>query len=387
MALYFFITTPWEIVQTDTTKQIFALKREAASYSKLGLFSKAERSLKRAIELSPKSISLKHELAKNFIREKRFGDSLEILLPLIENQRNKSIIFKDIGLSYLGMGKLEKALQMLDSALSEEEDYLEALVLKSRALKESENFDAALQTLEKALVIDSTNRDALYQKGKILHILGQNREALEYFDKILEFRPRDNDALLSKGLSHDELGEYEAASNSIKKSLSVEDEVIFNDRGVALSRLGYNHKAIDSYRRALSSNPKYGVCWFNLGKALFRVGDLKEALKAFKKTTELNPKNRSAWNNRGVTLRQLNRLEESLDCYDRAIKLKADYSWAWHNKAYVLELLDRPREALECYQIVLNHNPVDHEHGVAEWEKLKKDAKKGVDRIDKIVGV
>ena len=119
----------------------------------------------------------------------------------------------------------------------------------------------------------------------------------------------------------------------------LEDEVVYNDRGVALGRLGYNHKAIDSYRRALASNPKYAVCWFNLGKALFRVGDLNEALKAFKRSTELNPKNRSAWNNRGVTLRQLNKLEESLDCYNRAIKLRTNYSWAWHNKGYVLELL------------------------------------------------
>ena len=100
----------------------------------------------------------------------------------------------------------------------------------------------------------------------------------------------------------------------MKRSLSVEDEVVCNDRGVALGRLGYNHKAIDSYRRALASNPKYAVCWFNLGKALFRVGDPNEALKAFKRSTERNPKNRGAWNKQGVTPRQLNKCEQSSAC-------------------------------------------------------------------------
>ena len=50
--------------------------------------------------------------------------------------------------------------------------------------------------------------------------------------------------------------EYKEASEALKKSINVDDEIVFNDRGVALSRLGYNHKAIDSYRRALASNPK-----------------------------------------------------------------------------------------------------------------------------------
>ncbi len=225
----------------------------------------------------------------------------------------------------------------------------------------------------------------MYQKGKIQHILGNYRESLDLFDRVLAFRPRDNEVLAAKGKSHDELEEYKEASESINKSLLVEDEVIYNDRGVALTRLGYNHKAIDSYRRALVSNPKYAVCWFNLGKALFRVGDLNEALQAFKQSTELNPKNRSAWNNRGVTLRQLNRLEESLDCYDRAIALKKDYSWAWHNKGYVLELLDRPREALECYMMALEHKPDPREHGGDEWEKLKKDTMIAIDRIHKVI--
>ena len=218
-----------------------------------------------------------------------------------------------------------------------------------------------------------------------MHQQGDYRNALDSFDKVLEFRPRDNEVLKAKGISHDELNEFREASEALVRSLDVDDEIIFNDRGVALSRLGYNHKAIDSYRRALASNPKYATCWFNLGKALFRVGDLKDALSAFQTSTELNPKNRSAWNNRGVTLRQLNRLEESLDCYERALKLKEEYAWAWHNKGYALELLDRPREALESYSVALNHKPSSSEHGGVEWEKLKKDTEEAISRLKKTI--
>ncbi len=368
------------------TVKVRGLKAEARAYCKLGEYKKAKKSIRRAIELDSSSKNLLHELAKISLKSKNFEDALEILLKLESQVSNKNILYKDLGFTYLGMGKLEKALYFSDKSLEQNQSYIEAHFLKGQTLRQLEKYDEAIKEFDKVLSRESKNRDALYQKGKIFHILGKYRESLDLFDKVLEFRPRDNEVLEAKGRSHDELDEFKEASESLSKSLSVEDEVIYNDRGVALTRLGYNHKAIDSYRRALSSNPKYAVCWFNLGKALFRVGDLNEALKAFKQSTDINPKNRSAWNNRGVTLRQLNRLEESLDCYDRAIALKKDYSWAWHNKGYVLELLDRPREAFECYEKALEHKPSPNEHDGDEWEKLKKDTNTAIGRINKIIG-
>ena len=370
----------------STKSQILELKLNAISYSKLKDYKKAEKAIRKALELKPDSNNLNHELAKIYLKTKNYTQALDILYSLESKVKKKSILYKDIGLAYFGMGKLEKALDFSTKALNQNQTYIEAQFLKAKTLRELEKYDEALVVFDEILSKEPKHRDALYQKGKILHVLGKYRESLDLFDKVLEFRPRDNEVLAAKGKSHDELEEFKEASESINKSLLVEDEVVYNDRGVALTRLGYNHKAIDSYRRALVSNPKYAVCWFNLGKALFRVGDLNEALKAFKQSTELNPTNRSAWNNRGVTLRQLNKLEESLDCYDRAIALKKDYSWAWHNKGYVLELLDRPREALECYEMALGHKPDPSEHGGAEWEKLKKDTNTAIKRINKIIG-
>jgi tetratricopeptide (TPR) repeat protein len=373
-------------VSISIDKQIMGLKKDALSYSKLGDFSKAQKTIKKALELKPNSKNLVHELAKINLKSKNYELSLELLLGLEDKVDKKSILYKDIGLAHFGLGQLEKAIYFSDRSLEESRGYIEALILKGKSLRELESYEEAIIVFDKVLSKDADHRDALYQKGKINHNLGKYRDSLDLFDKVLALSPRDAEALEAKGLSHDELNEYKEASEAIIKSQTVENEIIYNDRGVALTRLGYNHKAIDSYRRALSYNPKYAICWFNLGKALFRVGDLKEALKSFKQSTELNPKNRSAWNNRGVTLRQLNRLEESLDCYDRAISLKKSYSWAWHNKGYVLELLDRPRESLECYQAALKHKPSSNEHGGEEWERLKKDTNTAIKRINKILG-
>ena len=366
--------------------QLKTLKLEANSYKKLGDFTKAEKSILKGLELKPEDNSFNHELAKIFFKNEKYNKCLQLLLKLSKRIKRRQILFKDIAMCYYKMNKLEESLEAVQISLSENPDNISSLYVEGLIYRELGDFEKSISSFTKLLSLDSNHRDTLYQLGKIHHQNGRYREALESFDKVLEFRPRDNEVLKAKGISHDELDEYKEASEALKKSIDVDDEIIFNDRGVALSRLGYNHKAIDSYRRALASNPKYSICWFNLGKALFRVGDLKDALTAFQTSTELNPNNRSAWNNRGVTLRQLNRLEESLDCYERALALKKEYAWAWHNKGYALELLDRPREALESYETTLKYKPSSSEHGGAEWEKLKKDTEDAIEGLNKIIG-
>ncbi len=373
-------------MNSSTESQLKSLKLEANSYKKLGDYSKAEKSILKGLELKPKDNSFSHELAKVFFKDKKYAKSLELLLTLSKRVKRRQILFKDIAMCYYKMNKLEESLKAVQVSLSENPDNISSIYVEGLIYRELGEFTKSISSFTKLLSLDPDNRDALYQLGKIYHQKGRYREALESFDKVLEFRPRDNEVLKAKGISHDELDQYKEASEALMKSINVDDEVVFNDRGVALSRLGYNHKAIDSYRRALASNPKYSICWFNLGKALFRVGDLKDALTAFQTSTELNPNNRSAWNNRGVTLRQLNRLEESLDCYERALSLKKEYAWAWHNKGYALELLDRPREALESYTTTLNYKPSSSEHAGAEWDKLKKDTEEAIERLNKVIG-
>ena len=85
---------------------------------------------------------------------------------------------------------------------------------------------------------------ALYQRGNLFFINKEYRKAISDFDKILEMKENDMATLRSKGLAHDMLEEFEKSSFYLQKSLTVEDDLIYNDRGVALSRLGYYNDSI-----------------------------------------------------------------------------------------------------------------------------------------------
>ena len=56
----------------STDKQVIELKKDASSYLKLGDFFKAQKSIKKALELKPNSKNLVHELAKINLKSKNF---------------------------------------------------------------------------------------------------------------------------------------------------------------------------------------------------------------------------------------------------------------------------------------------------------------------------
>ncbi|MED6306143.1 MAG: tetratricopeptide repeat protein, partial [Candidatus Thermoplasmatota archaeon] len=66
----------------STEKQTRELTIDAISYSKIGHHSKAESTIKKALELNPSSNRLIHELAKIYLRLKQYEKALETLLPL-----------------------------------------------------------------------------------------------------------------------------------------------------------------------------------------------------------------------------------------------------------------------------------------------------------------
>lgn len=341
---------------TDTDR-VKDLRREGLALLKLGKYPRARRRLEQALALEPDSNRLRHDLGKVHLAADDPVAAIEALAAIPDSARHSEILWKDRALAHLANDDLQEAIECAAKALVQKPKYAAARVILARALETLGRHEAALEAYDRAIEHEPQNTEALRYKGLMLHRLGRYHDAVRCYDNLLEHRPNDAEVLQAKGLAHDALDEPGPAAEALKRGLAEEDEVIYNNRGVALTRLGQHHRAIASYRRALDINPKFANCWFNLAKALHRVGNLHEALEAFTRATDLNPRNRSAWNNCGVTLRQLDRLDESLPCYEKAIELKPDYAWAWHNKGYALELLDRPREALDCFRKAIGFKP------------------------------
>ena len=84
---------------------------------------------------------------------------------------------------------------------------------------------------------------------------------------------------------------------------------------------GFYPDAILAYDRALEMDPDNSFIWDNRGVALSRIGLMEESEESFEFALEIEPSNTQAWSNLGVTLASQRRFEEALNSFDQAVKL------------------------------------------------------------------
>lgn len=349
------VTDPREA--KDDKAKVKALRAKAMNLIKLGKGREALKLARKAQRLEPERTSLHHVVGLAHFAMGNHEEALESFANISPKAANQEVLFKDRAKIYRAKKRPDKALVEAKQALELDPEYLAAHLEVARAYDALGAHGKALRTYENILAQKPKHREALYRLGLLLHRMGRNREAIEYFDKVLELRPHSSETLVAKGMAHDELGEYGQAAASLEAGLNIEDEVVYNDKGVALSRMGLNGKAIWHYQKAVDIRPDFAVAWFNMGKAHYRMGQARKALKAFEKAVRYNPAHKSAWNNMGVTLRQVGRHQEALNCYQKASELDETYAWPHHNTGILLEQLRRLDEAREAFEEALLRKP------------------------------
>ncbi len=132
-------------MNSSTESQLKSLKLEANSYKKLGDYSKAEKSILKGLELKPKDNSFNHELAKVFFKDKKYAQSLELLLTLSKRVKRRQILFKDIAMCYYKMNKLEESLEAVQVSLTENPDNISSLYVEGLIYKELGDFTKSIK--------------------------------------------------------------------------------------------------------------------------------------------------------------------------------------------------------------------------------------------------
>ncbi len=74
---------------------------------------------------------------------------------------------------------------------------------------------------------------------------------------------------------------------------SVRSAIIWNNRGVTLSRLGKYDDALAAYEQALQLHPDYSTAWNNKGVTLYRLGMYHEAVKAYDRALHVSSVNKN----------------------------------------------------------------------------------------------
>ncbi len=139
--------------------------------------------------------------------------------------------------------------------------------------------------------------------------------------------------------------------------MNTKEKVLIHKGMDRVRRMEYE-EALEIFDRVIEMNPEVPEAWNNRGVALFRLGRAEEAIESCDRSLAIDSENLEALRNKGFALRSLGRLEEALQVYDAVLR-KGGTALDLEAVASVLVALGRLEEALECMMQAVSMEPQD----------------------------
>jgi predicted O-linked N-acetylglucosamine transferase (SPINDLY family) len=197
----------------------------------------------------------------------------------------------------------------------------------------------------KPKILDSAQ--SLFNAALENHKAGRLSDARLAYKLVMEATPGNWDALHLWGLLEMQLGEFQAASFLLERSLKLQphNANAHSNFGFILLELEKPELAKESLSKAVGLMPDLCEAHYNLGLACYKCQQFEEACGHFERAAILSPAMSEAYSNWGLALFALKLYEVALERFDTAVTLKHDYAVAHSNRSMVLIELKRFTEA------------------------------------------
>ena len=148
--------------------------------------------------------------------------------------------------------------------------------------------------------------------------------AIAAYSKALAIYPQFADAYFNRGISYQNLQQYEAAIADYDKAIEYNPQIstdVYIHRGRSYEELGRSTDAIADFSKALEAHPPDQRAYFYRGYSYCRIYLFDLAVKDFDSAIKINPLP-IYFHIRGCALVDLNRTEEAIASFNRYIDLE-----------------------------------------------------------------
>lgn len=156
---------------------------------------------------------------------------------------------------------------------------------------------------------------------------GQTEQAGKLIEELIASDPSDAQAWFCHGVREQCAGNRGKAIESYRHALSLEPRLpnVYNNLGLLLEEEGRLEEAAECYAAAVACNANFIPALFNSGNAASKLGRWSDAIGWFDRVLRIDDNNPQAHFGRGAALRELGRPKKAFDAIERAIALKPDY--------------------------------------------------------------
>ncbi len=267
----------------------------ALAESQLGRHDKADRLIRDALKINPKSADA-HSNRGNIQRELgRLSDALASYEKALALNPDLESAILNRGSTLLALDRPAEALACFERLLTANTNALGALNNYGHALLQLGRLEEAQKSFERLLAIDPQSSASWCNLGNTFLRLRRLGDAVASFDTALDIDPGQPDTLNNRGNALIELGRIEDAVASFDAALAVNSKFAdaLANRASAKMRLSRFESAIEDYERLMAVSPSFPYALGSLIDANLQVCDWRSLDRLRKRVrSELRAGNR-----------------------------------------------------------------------------------------------
>jgi superkiller protein 3 len=130
-----------------------------------------------------------------------------------------------------------------------------------------------------------------------------------------------------------------------------------NNSAIALAAEGLHEEAIACLRKALLSDPKNGVLWFNLALSQHALGKREESRESLLRAARETPLDVDVLDTLGVVLHELGEDSSAEECYRNALEINPSNGRVWNNYGVLQFSQERFGEAVKSFETAVTLVP------------------------------
>jgi|GEM_PF-2046183 len=272
--------------------------------------------------------------ALQLIRREDYERAVELFNKLLMEDEEIKEAWMNKGVALAKLGKYDEAVISLKEAIKIDGNYEEAWMNLARVLTEAKRIDEAIEAYEKLRSMGEAYKWAL-EEGFVLYRAERFEEALKILSEI-----DDREARIYSALCLSKLGRDDEAIEIYKKLLEEEpDDSVALNNFIVLCRKRERLREASEFLRALTKRKASAELKKRLGEVLLLSGDLKESLKFFEEILQEMCEDRDLLYNAALCYFLNEKYQEAKKLIDRVIEQNPYEGDVWLLRARIHDAL------------------------------------------------
>ena len=235
----------------------------------------------------------------DFIKNSQYEEVLNSGALIIDKFPLSPSLHTILGITYLKINEIEKAITHLKFALKLKPIYAKAHNYLGFALFLVNEFISAENHLLKAIELNPKYYKAMNNLGLVYQKMQEYEKAIFYHSKSIKLKKDYFEAYNNLGIIYNFKGNFSKSKNNFKKAILINSNFAeaFNNLGAIIYENYFKndpnpnnmYKAIKYLKQATEINPKYAEAYENLANCYYTLKKYIEAIKYFKVSSEIKP--------------------------------------------------------------------------------------------------